>query len=228
MDFIFMLTRNDQTIEDAFEVFDFIKNIGVTRIGFKDVGASPDDLKTLTEEIRKAGAASYIEVVSTTSDRVRQSLQTARDIGVDYVLGGRDLEAARDILDGGLARYYPFPGQPRGHPTVLDGSPEDVARDCQAYAEAGCAGVDLLAFRATEAEPLDLVRSARANLGDRELIVAGSVDSRERIHVLAEAGVDAFTIGSAVFDGSFSPTKGSFLSQIRDILEACATAPSTA
>lgn len=228
MDFIFMLTRNDQTIEDALEVFDLIKHLGVTRIGFKDVGASPDDLKTLTEEIRQAGATSYIEVVSTTSERIRQSLQTARDIGVDYVLGGRDLEAARDILDGGLTRYYPFPGQPRGHPTVLDGSPEDVARDCQAYAAAGCAGVDLLAFRATGAEPLDLVRTARANLGDRELIVAGSVDSRERIHVLAEAGVDAFTIGSAVFDGSFSPTKGSLLSQLHDILEACATAPGAA
>lgn len=228
MDFIFMLTRNDQTIEDAFEVLELTLKTGVGRIGFKDVGATSGDLKTLTDEIRRAGASSYMEVVSTTSERIRQSLETARDIGVDYVLGGQDVDAARDILEGGLAGYYPFPGLPRGHPTALGGTAEDVARHCKAYAEAGCAGVDLLAFRATDAEPLDLVRAARASLGDRELIVAGSVDSRERIHVLAEAGVDAFTIGSAVFDGSFSPNKGSFLSQIHDILEACATAPDTA
>jgi hypothetical protein len=57
------------------------------------------------------------------------------------------------------------------------------------------------------------------------LIVAGSVNSKQRIHALAEAGVDAFTIGSAVFDGAFSPAKGSFRGQILDILEACDTAP---
>jgi pentose-5-phosphate-3-epimerase len=47
----------------------------------------------------------------------------------------------------------------------------------------------------------------------------------QQIHALAAAGADAFTIGSAVFDGSFSPTKGSLRGQILDILEACRTAP---
>ena len=42
------------------------------------------------------------------------------------------------------------------------------------------------------------------------------------IRALAAAGVDAFTIGSSAFNGSFSPDKGSLLSQLRDILAACA------
>jgi uncharacterized protein related to proFAR isomerase len=84
--------------------------------------------------------------------------------------------------------------------------------------------VDLLAYRATEADPLDLVRR-RAALPTQQLIVAGSVNTKEQIHALAAAGVDAFTIGSAVFDGAFSPAKGSFRSQVQDILEACAKAP---
>ena len=92
----------------------------------------------------------------------------------------------------------------------------------------GCGGVDLLAFRATEADPLDLVRAAREALPAQQLIVAGSVNSKERIHALAAAGVDAFTIGSAVFDGAFSPAKGSFRGQIQDILEACDKAPKMA
>lgn len=227
MDFILMLTRHDQTIEDALQVLDIAADTGVRRIGFKDVGATPATLRTLAKAIRDAGATSYMEVVSTTSERIRESLETANDIGVDCVLGGRDLEAAREILTDGLARYYPFPGRPEGHPTALGGTAEDVARDCRAFVDAGCAGVDLLAFRATEADPLDLVRAARAGLDGRELIVAGSVDSPERIASLAAAGADAFTIGSAIFDGSFSPTKGSFLSQIRDVLDACNRAPST-
>lgn len=228
MDFIFMLTRHDQTLEDARQVLDMALTTGVRRLGFKDVGASRDELKSLTETIRAAGAASYMEVVSTTSDSVRRSMETARAIGVDYVLGGQDLDLARETLEGGLARYYPFPGKPHGHPTVLGGMPEDVIRDCRAFVEAGCAGVDLLAFRATDADPLDLVRAARSSLAGRELIVAGSVDSAARIHALAEAGADAFTIGSAIFDGSFSPMKGSLLSQIHDVLEACANAPRAA
>lgn len=228
MDFIFMLTRHDQTVADARQVLEMAATTGVRRIGFKDVGATREDLVSLTRAIRDAGAASYMEVVSTSSSAIRRSLETARDINVDYVLGGRDIELARQALGGELQRYYPFPGKPHGHPTVLGGTPEDVARDCRLFVEAGCGGVDLLAFRATEAEPLDLVRAARAHLAGRELIVAGSVDNRERVHALAEAGVDAFTIGSAIFDGSFSPDKGSFVSQIQDVLEACASAPRAA
>jgi putative N-acetylmannosamine-6-phosphate epimerase len=67
---------------------------------------------------------------------------------------------------------------------------------------------------------LALVRAARAATSGY-LIVAGSVDSPRRIKELAKAGADAFTIGSAAFDGSFSSRKGSLLSQLRDIVKAC-------
>jgi pentose-5-phosphate-3-epimerase len=92
----------------------------------------------------------------------------------------------------------------------------------------GCGGVDLLAYRATEADPLDLVRAARAAWPGGKLIVAGSVNSTQRIHALAAAGADAFTIGSAVFEGAFSPAKGSLRAQIVDVLEACDKAPKMA
>jgi heptaprenylglyceryl phosphate synthase len=87
----------------------------------------------------------------------------------------------------------------------------------------GCAGADLLAFRATEAAPLDLVRAARKGLGKGYLIVAGSITSRQRIAEVAAAGADAFTIGTAVFDGSYSPRKGSILSQLGDVIADCET-----
>lgn len=228
MDFIFMLTRRDQTIDDAQEVFDTVAPLGIRHIGFKDVGASRDALRSLTDAIKSAGAISYMEVVSTTSDTVRRSIETAAEIGVDRILGGKDLDTAREMLGSDLSRLYPFPGTPHGHPTALAGTSEAVARDCRAYVAAGCGGVDLLAFRASDAEPLDLVRAARRALEDRELIVAGSIDSPERIHELARAGADAFTIGSAIFDGSFSPDKGGLRSRLRDVLHACESAPRAA
>jgi hypothetical protein len=52
-------------------------------------------------------------------------------------------------------------------------------------------------------------------------VVAGSVRSREQIGALRQAGADAFTIGSAAFDGSFSPRKGLLVSQLQDVLAAC-------
>jgi hypothetical protein len=221
MDFIFMLTRDDRTVEDALDVLDAIRPLGLRHIGFKDIGVGPERLQELNRRVKEQGAISYLEVVGTTREACLASVRVAREIGVDRLLGGTDAEAALDILKGSGIRYYPFPGFPSGHPTVLGGGPEDVAAHCEAFMATGCAGVDLLAYRAIDAEPMDLVRAARRALGDGMLIVAGSVDQPARIRALGEAGADAFTIGSAVFNGAFSPRKGALLSQLRDVLSAC-------
>jgi phosphoribosylformimino-5-aminoimidazole carboxamide ribonucleotide (ProFAR) isomerase len=121
------------------------------------------------------------------------------------------------VRPSGVA-YLPFAGRPAGHPTRLGGSPDDVAADCRRFVDKGCAGVDLLAYRATEAEPTALIRAARGALGDRQLVVAGSIDSRERIAAVAAAGADAFTIGSAVFDGSYAKRVGGTRAQLRAVL----------
>ena len=42
-----------------------------------------------------------------------------------------------------------------------------------------------------------------------------------KIRALAAAGADAFTIGTAAFDGSFAPRMGSLRSQLRAVLDAC-------
>jgi heptaprenylglyceryl phosphate synthase len=80
--------------------------------------------------------------------------------------------------------------------------------------------VDLLAYRATEADPLELVRAARRGTPGT-LLVAGAVKTGEQIRALAAAGGDALTVGSAVLDGSFAPHLGSLRSQLRAVLDAC-------
>ena len=222
MDFIFMLTRQDQTVEDCLEVLEEIRPLGLGHIGFKDVGVDKATLKTLNRAIKETGATSYMEVVSETPEAALTSARVAAEIGVDRLLGGTDVAGIMKQLDGANLGYYPFPGRPSGHPTKLGGDAALVERQCREFLEMGCAGVDLLAYRATEAEPLDLVRAAHAGLAGRgALICAGSVDSPERIQALKAAGCDAFTIGSAAFDGSFSPRKGTLRGQLSDILAAC-------
>jgi hypothetical protein len=221
MDFIFMLTRDDRTVEDALEVLDAIRPLGLRHIGFKDVGVASEVLQAVNRSIKAQGAISYLEVVGTTPAACLRSVRVGREIGVDRLLGGTDAAAALEILAGSGIEYYPFAGFPAGHPTVLGGGPDDVAAHCAAFVAQGCAGVDLLAYRASDAPPLALVRAARRALGGRTLIVAGSVDQPARIAELAAAGADAFTIGSALFNGAFSPRKGALLSQLRDVLAGC-------
>lgn len=222
MDFIFMLTRDDRTVEDCLDLVEMIRPVGLRHIGFKDTGVGPDTLKALTAAIHDAGATSYMEVVSTTPDGCLRSAGIAQELGVRRLLGGTQVDEIMRLLEGSTIEYYPFPGKPTGHPTRLGGSAADVEADCRLFAQRGCAGCDILAYRATEADPIDLVRASRRGLGpDRHLIVAGAVTCADRIRAIGQAGADAFTIGTAVFNGSYSPSKGSIISQLRDILRDC-------
>src|SRR5215203_678185 len=109
MDFIFMLTRNDRTIEDALEVLELIRPLELEHIGFKDVGAPPALLEPLTEGIRAAGAVSYMEVVSTTPEACLASAELGRELGVDRLLGGTYVDAILEVLNGSDIEYFPFP-----------------------------------------------------------------------------------------------------------------------
>ena len=123
-----------------------------------------------------------MEIVSTTREAELRALELGRDLGVDLLMGGVHVEEGLRILDGSATRYLPFAGKPSGHPTRLGGSAAEVEAQCRAFAAKGCAGVDILAYRATEAEPLDLVAACRRGFGDKgAVVVAGSVNSAERV-----------------------------------------------
>ena len=222
VDFIFMLTRDDMTVENCLEVFEEAASVGLAHVGFKDVGVSLQTLRKLNQAIQASGATSYLEVVSTSPEACLRSAAKALEIGVDCILGGTDIEAMLAALKGGKATYMPFVGRTIGHPTKLGGSPDDIAEGAKRALALGCAGVDLLAYRATEAQPLDLIRAARAAMPKGQLVVAGSIDSAERVDAVAQAGADAFTVGTAVFDRIFAPENRTLAGQLKAIRAACA------
>lgn len=224
MDFIFMLTHHDKTVQNCLDVYDSLSGIGLKHVGFKDVGVDKATLKELTRRIKADGCIAYVEVVSQTPETIRQSITASAELGVDRVLGGQDIKLAMDTFKGGGPSYYPFPGKPIGHPTKLGGTAAEVEEDCRRAVASGCPGVDLLAYRATEADPLDLIRAARRGVGDKGyLIVAGSIDSPARIKAVAAAGADAFTIGSAVFEEAFAQGVKGVRDQCKAVLRATGT-----
>jgi hypothetical protein len=214
-DFILMLTYQDRTVSDCLNIFNSLNDLGLKHVGFKDVGTNIAILRQLNVAIKASGATSYMEVVSTTPETIRASIDAAVTLGVDRVLGGKENGAASRVA------YYPFPGTPIGHPTTLGGSPDEIEADCVAARRAGCPGVDLLAYRAIDQDPVALIRAARRGLGkDGYLIVAGSVDNPTRIREAEGAGADAFTIGSALFDETFAPGVKGMRGQCEAVLRA--------
>src|SRR6218665_648589 len=63
-EFIFMLSHHDRTVDNAGEVLEQVRSTGLRHIGFKDVGATPQKQRELTQAAHAAGLVVYLEVVS--------------------------------------------------------------------------------------------------------------------------------------------------------------------
>src|SRR3954447_26367495 len=130
INFIFMLTHSDATVPNALKVLEELRDSGLEYVGFKDVGASAEQLGKITDAAHEQGLEVMLEVVSTSAEDERRSLEAAGQIGVDWVLGGTDAPSGAKLL-GGKVRYCPFPGRVVGHPSVLEGTIEEIAEDAR-------------------------------------------------------------------------------------------------
>ncbi|MGA2294018.1 MAG: 1-(5-phosphoribosyl)-5-((5-phosphoribosylamino)methylideneamino)imidazole-4-carboxamide isomerase [Acidimicrobiales bacterium] len=220
--FIFMLTHSDSTIDDALDYVGELADTGLRYIGFKDVGATPQRQRDIAKAARDAGFETMLEVVSTTRDDEINSVRAALSAGVDWILGGTQPDAVLPLLAGSSVRYCPFPGRVVGHPSVLEGSIDEISRSAASLtAMPGVHGLDLLAYRHRSANIEDLTRAV-VNASAGPVIAAGSVVRDEQINMLASAGTWGFTIGSAIFDGLF-PGAPDVTAQVRHVLQVAAT-----
>lgn len=214
--FIFMLTRADRTVVNAAELAREAADCGITRIGFKDVGVSRTELENLATTLRDLGAELYMEVVSLDRESEIRSARIAVELGVDWLLGGTRPRDVLPELTGSKVRYCPFPGRIAGHPSRLEGTPDEIVASARDLASLeGVHGLDLLAWRAAGDAP-SLIASVCAAAG-KPVIVAGSVDREERIAALAGAGAHGFTIGTALLDGVFPARSNSLRHQIEHV-----------
>ncbi len=223
--FVFMLTHDDRTVENAAELVPALADTGLRYIGFKDVGADPARQREVTSLAHDAGFEVMLEVVSTTKEAELASLQSAADAGVDWVLGGTHGADTAGLLPDHV-KYCPFPGRVVDHPSVLLGTVDEIAADAERLTGLDhVAGLDLLAYRHPTADILELIRAVvQASSGP--VIVAGSIASIERAVAVSDAGAWGYTIGSAIFDGLL-PGAPSIADQVRRVLEETASGADT-
>lgn len=220
--FIFMLTRNDRTVEDASQQLQTALALGVRHIGFKDIGLPLDQLKALNKSIKDGGATSYLEVVSLDRDSEIASAKAAAEIGVDVLLGGTRVDDVLPVIAGTPIQYCPFPGRITGHPSVLEGSIEEIVASAKALtAREGVHGLDLLAYRSKEDVPA-LITAVCAAV-TKPVYVAGSIDTPEQIAVVKSAGAAGFTIGTAALDGKYPADGKDVPSQLSAIIRDVAS-----
>jgi len=216
-EFILMLTHHDRTVDNALTVCQHVRTLGLRYIGFKDIGLPYDQQRLLVEAIHEGGQQAMLEVVSERAEDELRAAAGACELGIDYLLGGTHASEVTKILAGTPIRYYPFPGQIVGHPSQLRGSVAEIVASAQELAALkGVSGLDLLAYR-YEGDVEALTRAV-VQAVSIPVIAAGSIDREERIQSVTRAGVWGFTIGSALFEGSFLDPTFFLSSQIMRIL----------
>ncbi len=219
VDFIFMLTKNDQTISDARAYVKEIVSEGVKHIGFKDIGLPINELKQLADDLRKEGVTVYLEVVSLDAESEKQSARVAIDLKVDYLLGGTRPEIIAPIVKDHPLKYYPFVGKIEDHPSILTGTITEIATHAQQISAIdGVDGIDLLAYRFTGKDVPLLIKEV-CEKSTKPVIIAGSIDSKDRIKVVKTNGASGFTVGTAAFGMKFPSNQTGISGQVQSILE---------
>jgi len=204
---IVMLTHYDQTVPNALELFERTKDYPITHWGFKDVGIPPEAMKSVVQAMKDAGKTTFLEVVSLSEEEGVSGAQLAVDLGFDILMGTVFFPSIGEYLKDKPVRYYPFPGRVHSHPSILDGTIDEIVAHARELEDYGVHGLDLLTYRYNgEASHLlkQVVQATKI-----PIVSAGSIASFDRIYEVWDAGAWGFTIGSAFFERQFVPD-GSF------------------
>ncbi len=201
---IVMLTYNDETVKNARTLFDELKDTPVVCWGFKDVGLPKDEMAALVKSMRDAGKTTFLEVVSLTEEEGLSGAKIAVEAGFDILMGTVFFDSINAYLSDKPVKYYPFPGHVYGHPSILDGSIEEIANHTRWLQAKGVQGMDLLTYRYVGDAPALLREVVKAT--DLPVVSAGSIATFERIQEVWETGAWGFTIGTAFFEKTFIPT----------------------
>jgi len=204
---IVMLTHHDQTVSNALELFEHTKEYPITHWGFKDVGLPPDEMQAVVTAMKTAGKSTFLEVVSLSEAEGLQGARLAVELGFDILMGTVFYPSIGEYLKDKPIQYYPFPGHVHSHPSILDGTIDNiVAHACELEAY-GVHGLDLLTYR-YDGEASHLLKQV-VEATKVPVVSAGSIATFERINEVWDAGAWGFTIGSAFFEKQFVPL-GSF------------------
>ena len=198
---IVMLTYNDETVENAFDIFEHCKDCGAEYFGFKEEPLPHDEMKRLYDYMRACGKKTVLEVVAYDEEKCVEGARLAVECGCDMLMGTMYFDSVADICRDNGIKYLPFVGEVVGRPSVLGGTIDGMIEEARRLSEKGVFGFDLLGYRFT-GDASELIERFVAET-DKPVVLAGSVNSYERLDEIGRTMPWGFTIGSAFFDKAY-------------------------
>lgn len=211
---IVMLTLNDLTIKNAYEVFDLCKNSKAKYWGFKEKGLPLEQMKNLFNYMKECGKTTILEVVAYTEEECLEGAKMAKECNCDMLIGTLFYDSVNDYCKQNNIKYMPFVGRVSGRPSVLKGNIDEIIEESKEYLKKGVYGINVLCYRYTgDASLLNkrIVAEIKA-----PVCLAGSINSYERLKEVKESNPWTFTIGSAFFENKFD---GTFEEQINKVCD---------
>ena len=198
---IVMLTYNDYTVENAYEVFESCKYSDVKYWGMKEKGIELEQMKQLFSTFKKYGKTGVLEVVAYTEQEGLHGAEIAAECNCDILLGTKFYDSINRFCKENNIKYMPFVGGVSGRPSVLSGNTEEIVMQASEYIKKGIYGIDLLSYRYNGDSVFlseELVKRT-----DSHVCIAGSINSYERLDQIIDISPDYFTIGGAFFEHRF-------------------------
>jgi len=198
---IVMLTYNDHTVENAYEVFEQCKNSKAKFWGFKEKGLPLEKMKELYSYMKKCGKTTILEVVAYTEKECMSGAKMAVECGCDILMGTIFFDSVNEFCKENNLKYMPFVGNVTGRPSILEGSIDGMIAEANTYLKKGVYGFDLLGYRYT-GDAVVLNKEFVSQI-DAPICLAGSINSYRRLDEVKDSSPWAFTIGSAFFENKF-------------------------
>ena len=211
---IVMLTWHDKTVHNAKELFLEAKDAPAKYWGCKREGISEEYLRELLTLMKENGKETFMETVAIDEETCLSTARIAAECGAQHLIGTVYYDSVKKVCDEAGMTYAPFVGL--GEDTHLHGTPAEICEKAKAVEANGVTGISLSAFRYTEGDQLELLKTV-SNAMECQMVLAGSVDSYEKLDILKQnPKLYAFTIGGAFFEHKFGD---SFTEQITKVYE---------
>ena len=214
LNLIVMLTHNDETVNNAHEIFEKCKNSDAKFWGFKEKSLPIEQMKNLYKYMKECGKTTFLEVVEYTEKEGLEGAKLALECGCDILMGTVFFDSINEFCKKNNLRYMPFVGKVTERPSILEGEIDEIIKEANEYLKKGVYGFDLLGYR---------YNGNAVELNERFVLevnapvcIAGSVNGYERLDELKNINPWSFTIGSAFFENKFD---GSFEEQINKVCE---------
>lgn len=215
---IVMLTHNDLTVENAYQVFEECKNSKALYFGFKEQPLPIEEMQRIFARMKECGKRTVLEVVEYTEAEGLEGAKMAAKCSCDVLMGTCYYESIHQFCQQHNIAYMPFVGSIVGRPSVLQGSIESMVEEAIKLKKRGVFGIDLLGYRYdANAEQLISEIVSKTNM---PVCVAGSIDSYDRLQFVKDIQPWAFTIGSAFFDQKFGSSIAEQIDIVCDFINA--------